>query len=506
MKNYTIVSLKKVFTNIFILIILFSFVNIRSTFASYHNLATVTTLAGAVGIGGVVDGTGTDAHFYSPKGMSVDSTGNIYTVDAFCGTVRKITPTGVVAILAGSNTPCAFGSVNGTGPDAQFFSPSGTAVDSSGNVYVADSGNCTLRKVTPGGVVTTLAGLAGSCTDVDGTGSGAHFVNLAGVAVDTAGNVYTTSYSGCTIRKVTPVGVVTTIAGVSQSCAETDGTGTDARFNNPSGITIDIAGNFFIADETGCTIRKMTPLGVVTTLAGSPNNCGSADGTGNTSQFNVPSWTGVDSADNVYVTDYLNYTIRKVTQAGVVTTLAGLSGVSGSTDGSGTDARINHPDGIAVDRINNIIYVADRNNYTVRKIIDNSYFSADGNGPLVSYVPPPVAPIANPPSSSVILPPPTLVSIPNNSTITVPPPTATITASLNNNLYNFGTNAMGLGSISDSVKELQRFFNDTLQTNLKKDGILGPKTLLILKKWQSDHGLVPDGIVGPKTRGRMEGI
>lgn len=328
----------------------------------------VTTFAGTPGVGGHVDGTGTQALFLSPKAMSVDSAGNVYTVDNFCGTVRKITPAGVTSTIAGPPTACAFGAVDGTASDARFTSPSGTAVDPSGNVYIADSGNCTVRKLSTDGNVTTVAGQAYSCQSIDGDRNTARFNGIAGIDVGIDGNVYVTSWGDCTVRRVTPAGDVTTVAGVSAVCSSTDGTGTSARFGNPSGIASDGHGNFYIADETGCTVRAMTSAGVVTTLAGNPGTCGSADGQGANALFNVPSWSAVDRSGNVYISDYLNHTVRKVTQAGVVTTIAGLSGISGATNGAGPAALLNHPDGIAVDA-SGTVYVADRNNHDLRKIV-----------------------------------------------------------------------------------------------------------------------------------------
>ena len=167
-------------------------------------------------------------------------------------------------------------------------------MDSAGNVYVADSANNTIRKVTPAGVVTTLAGLAGSCGSADGTGSAARFYCPAGVAVDSAGNVYVADMHNNTIRKVTPAGVVTTLAGLAGSPGSADGTGSAARFNDPYGVAVDSAGNVYVADTGNNTIRKVTPGGVVTTLAGLAGSAGSADGTGSAARFDYPSawrWT-----------------------------------------------------------------------------------------------------------------------------------------------------------------------------------------------------------------------
>ena len=177
--------------------------------------------------------------------------------------------------------------------------------------------------MTPAGVVTTLAGLAGSQGSADGTGSAARFAWPIGVAVDSTGNVYVADNGNDTIRKVTPAGVVTTLAGLAGSSGSADGTGSAARFYGPSGVAVDSAGNVYVADTGNYTIRKVTPAGVVTTLAGLAGTEGSADGTGSAARFSYPSGVAVDSAGNVYVADTGNNTIRKVTPAGVVTTLAG---------------------------------------------------------------------------------------------------------------------------------------------------------------------------------------
>ncbi|MBI4657525.1 MAG: hypothetical protein HY735_01540, partial [Verrucomicrobia bacterium] len=169
----------------------------------------------------------------------------------------------------------SIGSADGTSSAAKFNKPSGVAVDSSGNVYVADLVNNTIRKVTSAGVVTTLAGLASSyATFADGTGSAARFAYPSAVAVDDAGNVYVAEIGGNTIRKVTPAGVVATLAGSFQTVGFTpeggsgDGTGSAARFDSPHGVAVDSAGNVYVADTANHTIRKVTSAGVVTTLAG----------------------------------------------------------------------------------------------------------------------------------------------------------------------------------------------------------------------------------------------
>ena len=200
--------------------------------------------------------------------MAVDGLGNVFVADRDNHTIRKVTPEGVVTTLAGYPGFPSFG--DGTGDTAYFHSPSGVAVDSAGDLVVADTDNNMIRKVTPSGVVTTLAGLAESRGSADGTGSQAMFSLPSGVAVDGAGNVFVADRSNYTIRKVTPEGVVTTLAGLAEAHGSVDGEGADARFSSPSGVAVDNVGNVFVADGWNGRIRKVTPAGVVTTVGGGP--------------------------------------------------------------------------------------------------------------------------------------------------------------------------------------------------------------------------------------------
>jgi len=325
----------------------------------------VTTLAGTPGASGSADGTGSAAQFDLPCGVAVDSAGNVYVADTVNDTIRKITPAGAVTTLAG--TPGVAGSADGTGSAAQFRAPQGVAVDSAGNVYVADTGNDTIRVITPAGVVTTLAGTPGVAGSTDGTGSAARFDGPVGVAVDGAGNVYVADTQNDTIRRITPAGVVSTLAGAAGMLGFADGTGSAAQFDLPEGVAVDGAGNVYVADTVNETIRVITPGGAVTTLAGSPRMTGSADGTGAAAHFRSPAAVAVDDAGNVYVADMGNDTIREILPGGLVTTLAGSPLAAGSTDGTGNTARFSGPMGVAVDGAG-IVYVADLNNDTIRKL------------------------------------------------------------------------------------------------------------------------------------------
>ena len=331
---------------------------------SVYTPYTFGTVAGVAGSCGSTDATGTAARFCLPTGVAVDSGGNLYVGEEGNQTIRKITAAGAVSTLAG--VAGSSGSTDGTGSAARFYDPVGVAVDSTGNVYVADRGNQTIRKITPAGVVSTLAGLAGSPGSADGTGSAARFDHPTSVAVDGSGSVYAADFYNNTIRKITPAGSVSTFAGLAGSTGSTDGTGSAARFFGPVAVAVDGVGNVYVADLGNFTIRKITPASVVSTLAGLPGSAGSADGTGSAARFHNPIGVAADGAGSVYVADYDGQTIRRITPASVATTLAGLPGNAGSADGAGSAARFFNPTGVAVDSGGNV-YVADRNNSTIRK-------------------------------------------------------------------------------------------------------------------------------------------
>jgi len=328
----------------------------------------VSTYAGAAGRSGSSDGTGSGAQFFSPHQVALDANGNLYVADALNCTIRKIAPGGVVTTIAG--TPGASGSADGPATMAQFNLPWGVAVDANGNVYVGDTSNCTIRRITPAGMVSTFAGTPGVRGYADGIGSAAQFFYPAGLAVDGSGNVYVADEDNFAIRKITPDGVVTTLAGSPLGGGEVDGTGSAVQFDLPTGVAVDGSGNVYVADNQNSSIRRVTPSGVVTTVAGKQphppwSNPGYADGIGYAAQFEEPKNVAVDASGNVFVTDSTNDTIREVTLNRVVTTLAGVATVSGSTDGIGAAAGFSLPWGIAVDS-KGTLYIGDAVNNTIR--------------------------------------------------------------------------------------------------------------------------------------------
>jgi hypothetical protein len=330
------------------------------------NKVGVTTLAGWPGSSGSANGTGRAARFALAGGLRADNNGNVYVADSSNYTIRKVTAAGVVTTVAG--TPGTMGSTDGPVATALFAGIGGVAIDPSGNLYVADSGNYTIRKITPAGIVSTLAGVAGSRGEVDGTGSAARLYDPQNLAVDGEGNIYVSDGMGDVIRMITPAGVVTTLAGTPLTAGSADGTGSAAMFNDPTGVSVDHSGNVYVADFGNDTVRMIAPGGVVTTLAGTPLKVGSADGTGSAAMFNGPAGVGVDSSGNVYVADSSNDTIRVINPSGFVTTVAGQAGDADSVDGLATNARFDNSGDVCVD-YSGIVYVADAGNSTIRRII-----------------------------------------------------------------------------------------------------------------------------------------
>ncbi len=253
-----------------------------------------------------------------------------------------------------------YGSSNGQSHLSNFYYPCYTTFDASGNMYVADFYNHKVRKISPSGVVSTLAG-SGTAGYQDGAGSTARFVYPSGVAVDASGNVYVTDRDNHRIRKITPSGVVSTLAG-SGSIGSANGTGTAASFYTPTGITIDGSGNLYVSDYNNHRIRKITPLGVVTTYAGTGAQ-GFSNGAALSATFRNPHGLTMDSQGNLYVADRHNYAIRKISNTGVVSTIAG-DGTSGYANGIGTSARFGWPNAVAIDGSGHL-YVADQTNHMI---------------------------------------------------------------------------------------------------------------------------------------------
>ncbi|MCE2994181.1 MAG: IPT/TIG domain-containing protein [Cyclobacteriaceae bacterium] len=317
---------------------------------------TVSTFAGSGE--GSADGSGTSAQFKKPHDLVFDANGNLFVTDGDNHKIRRITTTGDVSTFAGSS----YGFTDGSGNTAQFQFIKGIAIDVNRNLYVADENSQRIRKITSGGEVSTLAGNGSEGSGDNTVGISAQFRYPSGVAVDASGNIYVADKDNHRIRKIVPSGEVSTFAGSSEGAA--DGNGTSAQFKKPYDAVFDASGNMYVTDSDNHKIRKITPAGEVSTFAGS--SYGFSDGPGATAQFQFIKGIAIDANGNLYVADENSHRIRKITPAGVVSTLAG-TGSEGFADGAGSTAQFNYPTGVAVDANGNV-YVADKDNHKIRKI------------------------------------------------------------------------------------------------------------------------------------------
>lgn len=318
--------------------------------------AQVSTLAGN-GTSGKTDGPAASAQFNNPNGVVFDKAGNLYIGDWSNHTIRKITAAGIVSTFAGTGVP---GYQDGPASSAQFFEPWGLAIDAFDNIYVGDAKNNRIRKITPSGMVSTLAG-SGTPDFADGTGTMASFNYPSAVGVDAAGNVYVGDGNNHRIRKITPSGVVTTVAG-SGVMGMADGPASSARFNVPNCMVVTASGDIYVTDVWNHAIRKVSG-GVVSTFAG--GTMGSVDGKGTAARFNNPHGILLDSDGSLFVSDTENNRVRKIATDGTVTTVSGST--YGYLDGPLSSSLFHKPKCLAADKKGNL-YVTDEANNRIRKL------------------------------------------------------------------------------------------------------------------------------------------
>jgi sugar lactone lactonase YvrE len=340
---------------------------------------SVTTVAGSPFVSGTVDGTGASANFYFPYAIALDpSTGSFYISDQY--TIRRMTSGGTVTTVAGSG---GSGFANGTGSAASFGSIGGLAVDNSGNVYITDETNNLIRMMTPAGVVTTYAG-TGATGAQDGTGASSTFQALSGIAVDSAQNLYVVDYGNCTIRKITPdvSHTVSTVVGTAGTCAQSaDGNASSVTLDNPGAIEMGIDGNLYFVDY-GIILRSYSPtLSTVVTIAGGP---GFGFQNGATPLFSTIHSITQDTSGTWYVVDGSVNVIREINATThAATTFSGL--ISGSYSPTGNDgpadlASFGGDSGVISDAAGNV-YVADSQHHTIRKLTPEGIVSTYAGTP-----------------------------------------------------------------------------------------------------------------------------
>ncbi|MCZ6750920.1 MAG: hypothetical protein O7E51_03730 [Acidobacteria bacterium] len=315
-------------------------------------------------------GPATSASLHNPSSVAADTAGNVYIADEFNQRIRKISSGGIITTVAGTGER-VFSGDGGQATSVSVASPKGVAVDAAGNFYIADTDNGRIRKVTPDGILTTVAG-GGEIFPGNGDGGPATSARLdsaVGVAVDTAGNLYIAERGSGRIRKVSFEGIITTVAGNGTFGFSGDGgPATSAQLDFPVDVAVDTAGNLYIADLGNHRIRKVSPGGIITTVAGNGVDDFSGDGGPATSaSLNEPSGVAVDAAGNLFINDRSNERIRKVNSSGIITTVAGGGGDSGD-GGPATSANFGFPLDVAVDAAGNL-YIADAGSDRIRKVL-----------------------------------------------------------------------------------------------------------------------------------------
>ncbi|HEU0040156.1 MAG TPA: NHL repeat-containing protein, partial [Verrucomicrobiae bacterium] len=326
----------------------------------------VATLAGQALVSGSTNGYSTNALFNDPAALVTDPAGNLFVADSQNHAIRKISANGLVTMLAGQlGVP---GSGDETGAQARFDSPCGVTLDRNGNLFVSDTGNHTIRKITPAGVVTTIAGRAGQSGFADGPSSSALFNSPLGIAVAPNGTIYVADSGNHVIRAISAGGTVTTLAGSAENWGSENGSGTNARFNGPVGLALDDQESLFVADSNNHTIRRITPDGAVSTWAGVPGVDGCVDGDAPSAKFCKPAELAIDRKNNLFVADSFNHVIRRITRDGKVSTITGVAGSSGAADGVDRQARFFNPYGLAFSP-DGSLFVADAYNELIRVVL-----------------------------------------------------------------------------------------------------------------------------------------
>ncbi|RZL19715.1 MAG: hypothetical protein EOO89_02480 [Pedobacter sp.] len=337
----------------------------------------VSTLAGSSS--GRQDGQGAAAKFMEPTGVCTDLAGNIYVADSYNHLIRKITPAGLVSTIAGTGVR---GRNNGNSVDATFDTPFGVMADQNGNVFVADAGNNQIRKITAGGLVSVYAGnQLGRAGAKDGTGGTESFTLPESMVFDELGNMYVADTENHSIRKITPNVEVTTFSGYLGVEGDAEGQGSVARFEKPVAIARDPRnGDFYVADYINNKIRRISANGRMETYAGTGERS-SINGPRLTAAFDHPTGLTIDNKGNVYVSDDNNLIRRISAVTGLVSTIAG-DGNQGNVDGLRWNASFYQPIGLAFDIVGNL-YVADEHNNRIRKITLGGGFSIDKELPAM---------------------------------------------------------------------------------------------------------------------------
>ena len=328
---------------------------------------TLSVIAGTGTDGSPTAGPATSSQLNQPYGVALDASGNVYIADSENNVIERVAPSGTLSIIAGNGTagPPTAGPAPATGSNLN--GPSGVAVDSVGNVYIADAANHVIEKVTPSGTLSVIAGTGEQGSPTAGPATSSSFDYPTGVAVDASNNLYVADLFNNVVEKITPSGTLSIFAGTGTSGVPTAGKATSSQLSYPQGVAVDSVGNVYIADAANHVIEKVTPSGTLSIIAGNGTRGHPTAGPATSSNLNGPSGVAVDFAGNVVIADRDNNVVEKVTPSGTLSVIAGTGEPGSPTAGPATSSSFNYPTGVAVDASGNV-YIADENNYLIEKV------------------------------------------------------------------------------------------------------------------------------------------
>jgi sugar lactone lactonase YvrE len=375
----------------------------------------VLSIAAGTGTAGApTPGPATSSALNSPEGVAVDAAGNFYFADIGNHEVDKVTPSGILSVIAGTgNPPMSVGAPTpGPATSANLDFPIGVAVDAAGNVYIADNQEKVIDKVTPSGTLSIFAGTGSGGTPVPGPATSSPLDNPDGVAVDAAGNVYIADNGALQIEKVTPSGTLSIFAGSGSYGAPTPGPATSSALKDPVGVGVDAAGNVYIADTGSHEVEKVTPSGTLSIVAGTGTAGAPVAGSATSSPLGSPSEVAMDAAGNLYISDGTNHEIEQVTPSGALSVFAGTGTAGAPAPGPPTSSPLGNVSGVAITSAGTL-YIGDQTNNEIERV----------------GLPPAAPTVTTPPSATSTPPSPTTTTTTTTTPTSPTEPVTTTSAS-----------------------------------------------------------------------------